>query len=123
MEYIEAAETVSDHLGAGGDELAPPGAVHLILTAWEQLAPADRVWDRVSSVLLDVRGRLYGDQEVTVVAEPPQDGPGTRAAVMGLLAALARHHQDLAAGEGPLASLLDHDAAAQQLRAVAAVLR
>jgi hypothetical protein len=123
MEYIEAAAAVSEQLGAGDDEYAPAGAVQLGLTAWQHLAEADRIWDRVGTVLLDVQGRLYLDQAVTVVADPPHDGPQTRAAVAGLLTALARHHQGLAAaGTGELYLRLDHDAAARQLRDAAAVL-
>ncbi|MFC4066713.1 hypothetical protein [Actinoplanes subglobosus] len=123
MEYIEAAAAVSDHLGAGDDELAPAGAVHLGLTAWQHLVGEDRIWDRVGTVLLEVQGRLYLDQAVTIEAQPPRDDPQTRAAVAGLLTALARHHQERAtAGAGELHLRLDHDAAAQQLRAAAAVL-
>jgi hypothetical protein len=123
MEYIEAAEAVSGHLGAADEELAAAGAVHLGLAAWRHLAATDRVWDQVGLALLDVQSRLYTDQDVSVDADAPHDDPRTRAAVAGLLTALARHHQGLAAaGAGTLQRRLDHDAASQQLRAAAAGL-
>jgi hypothetical protein len=122
MDCTKAARTVGDNLIAGGDEFAAAGAMYLALQAWRHLAGADKAWDRLGLELLDVRGRLYAGQDVVVEAAPPHDGPGTRAAVVALVEHLARHHEALAAGSGPLAQRLDHDAGVQQLRRAAAAL-
>ncbi|XVU24186.1 hypothetical protein ACQPZJ_44310 [Actinoplanes sp. CA-054009] len=122
MDYTEAVRAVREQLDAGVDELAAAGALDLTLQAWRHLADADRVWDQVGLELLDVKGRLYADLDVTVEADPPSDGQQTRAAVVELVEGLARHHERNAAAGGPFAQRLDHAAAAQQLHRAAAVL-
>jgi hypothetical protein len=121
MDYTEAVRAVREQLDAGV-ELAPAAALHLSLQAWRRLAAADPVWDKVGLELLDVRDRLYADQDVAVEADPPRDGAQTRAAVAALIEHLARYHETGATSAGPLAQRLDHDAAAQQLRRAAAAL-
>jgi len=122
MEYTTATRAVRDNLATGEDDLAAAGALDLALQAWRTLAAEDAAWDRLGLELLDVQGRLYVDQDVTVEADPPRDGPQTRAAVRELLESLAQHHEALAAATSPLAQRLDHDAGARQLRHAAATL-
>lgn len=122
MNYTEAVQAVGDNLANGDDDLAAAAAMHLALQAWRHLAAADATWDGLGLNLLDIQHRLYRDQDVAVEADPPRDGPGTRAAVAELLQRLARHHEALAIGNRPLPDRLEHDAAAQQLRRAAAAL-
>ena len=122
MDYTDAVRTVTTNLAAGGDEFAAAAAISLALQAWKQLGGTDSVWDRIGLDLLEVRGQLYPDQDVRVAAADPTADPATRAAVAALLEQLAGHHQQLAAGDGPLAERLAHDAGVQQLREAAAAL-
>ena len=123
MEYIEAVTTVTELLGSGDDEYVPEGAIYLGLQAWKHLAQGDGVWDELGLTLMDVENRLHPEERVEIEAGVPVEGPGTRAAVAAMLLQLAQHYQDVAgSGVGPLQVRLDHDAAAVQLRRVAAVL-
>ena len=122
VEYTDAVRTVITSLAAGGDDFAAAGAISLALRAWRQLGGTDPVWDQVGLDLLEVRDRLYPDQDVTVAAADPAADPQTRAAVAELLEQLALHHQQLAGGDAPLAERLAHDAGVQQLRDAAAAL-
>lgn len=122
MEYTEAVSTVTAHLAAGGDEYAPAAAIYLALQACRHLGDTDPVWDRLGLDVLAVHSELYADQSVMVETTAPADSPATRAAVAALLEQLAQHHQRLAAGEGPHAVRLAHDAGAEQLRSTAAAL-
>ena len=122
INYTDAVRAVTTSLADGGDDFAAAGAISLVLQAWRRLGGTDPVWDRVGLDLLEVRSQLYPDQDVRVAAGDPHADPQTRAAVAGLLEQLARHHQQLAAGDAPLADRLAHDAGVQQLRDAAAAL-
>jgi len=125
MDYTQAARAVAASLAAGDDEMAAPGALHLAIQAWRHLADGDAAWDRFGLELLDLRTRLYPDDDVAVeVDAPPHDGPELRAVLSELVEELARYHQRLAANSDlALVQRLEHDAAAHQLRRAVAVLR
>lgn len=124
MEYIEAIHEIRSRLSTGGDRYAAAAALHLAIEAWSNFAGGDPAWDQVGLELLDLRGRLYLDEDVAVDAEPPSgDSVQVRTAVSALLQELAAHHDRLARyGHGDLTVRLDHDAGAEQCRQAAAVL-
>jgi hypothetical protein len=122
IEYSEAVRAVAAGLADGGDEYAAAGSIWLALQAWKHLGAADPIWDRVGPDLLEVRDRLYADQDVRIDVEPPTDSRAARALVAALLDRLADHHLALAATAGPLPNRLAHDAGAEQLRDIATAL-
>ncbi len=124
MDYLHVARAVAASLAAGDDEMAAPGALHLAIQAWRYLADGDAAWDRFGLELLDLRTRLYPDEDVAVEADaPPDDGPVLRAVLSELFEELARYHQRIAANSNlALAQRLEYDAAAQQLRRAVAAL-
>ncbi|MEH1017890.1 hypothetical protein V6U90_33135 [Micromonospora sp. CPCC 206060] len=124
MEFADATSALTARLAAGNDDLAAAGAIHLAVEAWKRLSGGDAAWDRFGLELLDVRSRLYSDDDVVVDATvPATDGPHLRHAVMDLVEQLAQHHDRRAVHpDNGLAQRLDHDAAAQQLRRAVAAL-
>ncbi len=124
MDFIPAAEAVTALLATRADDAAPDAALYLTIMAWAALAEADPAWDRFGLELLDIRTRLYPDSGIVVDARPPaHDEPRLRQSLTGLVAALADHHDTLAADERlGLALRLEHDAAAHQLHYAVGVL-
>ncbi|MEU3455350.1 hypothetical protein ABZ671_17395 [Micromonospora sp. NPDC006766] len=106
------------------DDLVAAGAMYLACEAWRQLAGRDLAWDRFGLELLDVRARLYSEQDVTVdAAAPVRDDAETRLAVTSMVEQLACYHDRCASDHRfGLAERLSHDAGAQQLRRAAAAL-
>ncbi|MFD6563016.1 hypothetical protein [Micromonospora profundi] len=125
MNFVEAASALNARLAAGDDNLAAAGAVFLAVEAWKKLSGRAVAWERFGLAILDVRSRLYSeDDDVVVDATAPEaDGPLVRAALIDLVEQLARYHSRRAVHSGDgLAQRLEHDAVAQQLRRAAIAL-
>ncbi|NMO51446.1 hypothetical protein HH310_09610 [Actinoplanes sp. TBRC 11911] len=122
MEYSAAVWAVTASLAGGEDDDAAPGGIWLALQAWKHLGGSDPVWDRIGPDLLEVRDRLYPDQDVQVQAGSPSDNREARTAVAALLEQLAVYHLSRSAADSPLLMRMAHDASVEQLRDAAAAL-
>lgn len=114
---VQLAET-----NAPADPSVRAAAVYLALAAWRDLG-AGGGWDHFGLDMLEVRDRHYLAHGVEVEVAAAQADSATLSAVRRMVEQLACVHDRLASEDQlPVATRLDHEASAHQLRRAVAAL-